>query len=237
MTDEDRPGPRRRPAAGGYARGDEKRITIIKAALERFGEDGYEGASTRQIAREAGVNPPAIQYYFDGKEGLYLACEEYIVAGFAESMRGAYERSEAVDPADPRAALEALCDILDAVADFIFEAVEDDGWARFLARRRNNDGAGPHNESLKQAIEGEMDEHFTRLVGVIIGRPSTDVETCLRSFAVMGQFMALHLDRDRVLERLGWPDLRGPRLAEMKAVIRRQTKAALGYPDAIPPER
>jgi len=61
--------PRRRPAEGGYARGEEVRMKIIEAALRVFGENGYERASTRQIAAEAGVNPPALQYYFDGKGG------------------------------------------------------------------------------------------------------------------------------------------------------------------------
>ena len=68
----------RRPSAGGYARGDETRLRIIEAAIESFGEHGFDGASTRDIAARAGVNAPALQYYFENKEGVYRACAEYI---------------------------------------------------------------------------------------------------------------------------------------------------------------
>src|SRR5256885_1983003 len=64
---------------GGYQRGEETRARIIAAALKLFGERGFSVASTREIATFAGVNAPALQYYFDSKEGLYLACVEHIV--------------------------------------------------------------------------------------------------------------------------------------------------------------
>ena len=47
--------------------------------MRLFGAHGFDGASTRDIAREAGVNAPALQYYFDNKEGVYLACIDYFV--------------------------------------------------------------------------------------------------------------------------------------------------------------
>ena len=60
---------RHKPAAeGGYQRGEETRARIVEAAVVVFGERGYDGASTRDLANAAGVNAPAIQYYFDGKE-------------------------------------------------------------------------------------------------------------------------------------------------------------------------
>jgi TetR/AcrR family transcriptional regulator, regulator of cefoperazone and chloramphenicol sensitivity len=68
-----RPAPTRR-----YPRGEETRQRIVEAAIEVFGVLGYDGASTRLIARQAGVTLPAFQYYFAGKQGLYLACAEYI---------------------------------------------------------------------------------------------------------------------------------------------------------------
>lgn len=46
--------------------------------MEAFGEHGFAGASTRDIASRAGVNAPALQYYFENKEGLYRTCVEAI---------------------------------------------------------------------------------------------------------------------------------------------------------------
>ena len=72
-------GPRRHPSDGGYARGEETRARIIATALRVFGEQGYLQASTRGIAADASVNPPALQYYFGSKEGLHRACAQHII--------------------------------------------------------------------------------------------------------------------------------------------------------------
>ncbi len=85
--------PRRRPKKGGYPRGDETRAQIIATALKIFGEHGYDQASTREIATEAGVNPPALQYYFDGKEGLHRACAQFIIDRASVTLMPALERA------------------------------------------------------------------------------------------------------------------------------------------------
>ena len=41
------------------------------AARAEFARVGYEGASLRGIAREAGVDPALVHHYFDGKAGLF----------------------------------------------------------------------------------------------------------------------------------------------------------------------
>lgn len=48
------------------------RQSILKAAIELFADKGFEGASVRAIVARARVNQAAINYHFDGKDGLYL---------------------------------------------------------------------------------------------------------------------------------------------------------------------
>ncbi len=48
------------------------RHSIIKAAVDLFAEQGFEGASVRDIVTKARVNQAAINYHFKGKDGLYL---------------------------------------------------------------------------------------------------------------------------------------------------------------------
>ena len=43
---------------------------LIEAGIDVFGEHSYEAATTRMIAKKAGVNIAAIPYYFNGKEDL-----------------------------------------------------------------------------------------------------------------------------------------------------------------------
>src|SRR5882724_12890789 len=86
---------------GGYARGEETRARIVTAALRMFGERGFEAASTRDIATSAGVNAPALQYYFDNKEGVYLACAEYIVSRVWEHLSEVIEHAQRTLASEP----------------------------------------------------------------------------------------------------------------------------------------
>jgi AcrR family transcriptional regulator len=47
------------------------RERIMKAAERLFAESGYDGTSIRAIVAKAKVNQAAINYHFDGKDGLY----------------------------------------------------------------------------------------------------------------------------------------------------------------------
>ncbi|MEK2646446.1 TetR/AcrR family transcriptional regulator [Bdellovibrio sp. BCCA] len=55
---------------------------LIHAGLEMFSKLGFDGATTRMIAKKADVNESLIARYFDGKEGLLVA----IIEKFLEEM-------------------------------------------------------------------------------------------------------------------------------------------------------
>lgn len=52
----------------------ERRHLLIEAALRVFCEGSYAGATTAQIAREAGVSEPILYRHFASKRELYFAC-------------------------------------------------------------------------------------------------------------------------------------------------------------------
>jgi AcrR family transcriptional regulator len=52
----------------------ERRSAIIEAALRVFSEGSYAGATTAEIAREAGVSEPLLYRHFSSKRELYFAC-------------------------------------------------------------------------------------------------------------------------------------------------------------------
>ncbi|WP_318847068.1 TetR/AcrR family transcriptional regulator [Chryseobacterium sp. JV558] len=54
-----------------------KEENILFAAEKLFAEKGFEGTSTREIAKEANVNISMISYYFGSKEKLYEKLVEY----------------------------------------------------------------------------------------------------------------------------------------------------------------
>lgn len=66
----------------------DSRSKIIEAALQEFGEHGYDGASTNQICQAAGISKGLLYHYFKSKENLFLAvcskCVEDLEADFAK---------------------------------------------------------------------------------------------------------------------------------------------------------
>ena len=62
---------RRRRAPQPAPRSTETRLRIIEAALHAFGDRGFDGALTRDIAAAAGVQQPLINYHFGSKDGLW----------------------------------------------------------------------------------------------------------------------------------------------------------------------
>jgi AcrR family transcriptional regulator len=62
----------RKPAQPGV----DRRQQILEAALEVFAEQGFDGATTKDIAKRADVTHGLIYFYFDSKEELFLAAFE-----------------------------------------------------------------------------------------------------------------------------------------------------------------
>ena len=48
------------------------RRALLDHATDVFAENGFDGASVREITRRATSNLAAINYHFGGKEALYL---------------------------------------------------------------------------------------------------------------------------------------------------------------------
>ncbi|PRW62783.1 TetR/AcrR family transcriptional regulator [Actinopolyspora mortivallis] len=58
---------------GRRAKGERRRRAIIDATLRVVERDGIAGVSHRNIAREAGVPPASVVYYFDSIDGVLVA--------------------------------------------------------------------------------------------------------------------------------------------------------------------
>jgi AcrR family transcriptional regulator len=216
---------------GGYPRGEETRARIIEAAMALFGERGYEGASTRDIAARAGVNAPALQYYFDSKEGVYLACAEQIVSHVWDHLSDVIGRAEhtalAAD-SDDGALIDAFCEIQAKVADMVFTAhIADSNWRLFMAREQAGLGPAAGFQIVFQQVNRRMYGVTGALVGRLLGKPSNDEEVLIRIMALNGQQMYFqHLHRT-ALGLLDWDVISPNRLALLKRVIREQTATVL----------
>ena len=123
----------------GYDKGEETRRTILDTALTLFGEAGFEGVTTRQIAAAAGVNLPAIKYYFGGKEGLYLDCAGEVLEHW---RRHTGERAESAAAAlggalDAEEARRLLKGVFGDLKNLLADSTGSKAKLEFLSREMN----------------------------------------------------------------------------------------------------
>lgn len=57
---------------------------LLDAALELFSTQGFDGTTTKDIAKKAGVNESLIGRYFDGKEGLFITVIDNHIRSISE---------------------------------------------------------------------------------------------------------------------------------------------------------
>ena len=222
---------RRRPVEGGYARGEETRARIVAAAFKVFGEEGFEQASTRRIAAEAGVTPPTLQYHFDSKEGLHLACGQLladrIMARLEAPLAGA---ARALAAGKPAGAAEAFCALMECLIEHSAAADKTSGWGRFLARA-DAEGAGPALPLVRKAVFGPLLGTCIALTATATRASPKDEHVRLKAMLLMGQLSAFGVGRANTLAVLGWTELDGPRQAKVKRALREIVFAALGVRD------
>lgn len=208
-----------REIAGGYRKGEAARQRILDAAMAAFGAGGFKGATTRQIAEAAGVNLPALKYYFGGKEGLYLACAEEIVESYRSRMTQPI--TEALDALQlnetPEQARIALKQIMAALADQLMVTGEADAWTGFVLREVADPGPAFHilydnvwspgmelvSHLIVRARSGAIDLEAARVEGLLL----------------ISSLTAFGIGRPVALKYLGWPDSSGPRFDQVMTAM------------------
>jgi TetR/AcrR family transcriptional regulator, regulator of cefoperazone and chloramphenicol sensitivity len=220
--------PRRHLAGGGYARGEHTRQRLLEAGIELFAELGYERASTRAIARRAGVSLPALQYYFGGKEGLHRACAEYITEDVRSRLGPAAERvRRALGSRDLTRA--ELLELLRAVVEPFLEGLateRPESWALFFARAQGEHSAA--FEAIFEQIGRRLLATVMEIVSRILGPSAASPEVAIRSVFIVGQLTLVRRARPVMLRALGWPDFAGERLKTLKEVVWQGIACSLG---------
>lgn len=76
------------------------RDRILTAALEEFANRGFDGTTTAEIARRAGVTQPLVHYHFDSKEALWRAAIERALSGAVAAYGGVLAELADLEPID-----------------------------------------------------------------------------------------------------------------------------------------
>jgi TetR/AcrR family transcriptional regulator len=107
----------------------ERRAAVVDTACRVFSRRSYRGATTAEIAREAGVTEPILYRHFASKQALYLACIETAW----QRVQSTWDEAVAAEP-DPRAWTQAMANAFfdfkeqrSAVAQLWLQALTESG--------------------------------------------------------------------------------------------------------------
>jgi AcrR family transcriptional regulator len=171
------------------SRGDQTREALVAAAMDIFGRDGFHAASTRAIARAAGANQALIGYHFGGKQGLYLAVFESILAQVK------------ADVLPLALGITAELDSLEAGATEVPE--------RALACLEFREQQDPTEafELLYRDMYDPLLGVLRRLVGLLLQVDPESETARARAMMILGQIIVFLAARTTALRQMHWEEL------------------------------
>lgn len=201
------------------------RSALIRAGIDLFGRQGFDGTSTREIARAASVNIAGIAYHFGGKAGLHRACGEAIAAIIVESVGRLDAAAMEAAMASPEAAGEAFIAAVAAIAGFMLGRPEAESVARFMVREQMDPSETftvLYEELIRPRHEG-----MCRLFARATGEAAESEAVIIAVSALFGQVMFFRVGRATALARLGWEGIDRPRLETILGVVATSVRATI----------
>lgn len=193
------------------SRGDQTREALVAAAMDIFGRDGFHAASTRAIARAAGANQALIGYHFGGKQGLYLAVFESILAqikadvlplalGITEEL-DSLEAGASEVPGRALACLESLASRM--IMQFSSEKAA--AWPRLVIREQQDPTEA--FELLYRDMYDPLLGVLRRLVGLLLQVDPGSETARARAMMILGQIIVFLAARTTALRQMQWEEL------------------------------
>lgn len=133
---------------------DKTREQILIQATKSFAENGYEGASLREICNSANANVSAVKYHFGDKEGLYRTClSEYAATRLSVV-------ANILTPVNSKEELKIKLQLF--AEDFLSESFNNFDMSRMLFREIEN-----MNTVMEGIFEGTFLQFYKQLAYVL----------------------------------------------------------------------
>jgi AcrR family transcriptional regulator len=204
---------------------DTTREALVRVALERFGANGFEATSTREIANAAGANIAGIVYHFGGKEGLRKACAEYVSGLIGRTLGPALSGVAVERPLGRDEALAQLSRAFETMIDFVAVNPESEPIARFMLREMTQ--PSPAFDLIYDGAMAPMHEALCLLWARATGGEAGSEATRLATLAIFAQALYFRIARRVVLRRLDWRDIGPSQAGAIKRILLRNLDASI----------
>jgi len=204
------------------------RERLLEAAIKVFAEHGFEGASTRLLVKEAGVNISAIPYYFESKDGLYEAVIRHVISLSLEAKgEKLIEIQRALDEGNltQEKAKELLHEFIGGFSGFLLSEMVSPHIPQLIMREQMQ--PTPVFDILYEGLMRPMHETLTGLVAYLTGLSPESQEAVLCAHTIFGQLLIFQTHREFALRRTGWSAYRTDEAAAIIELILRNTDAII----------
>ena len=210
------------------SRGDLTRENLVKTAMKIFARDGFDAASTRTIADEAGVNQALISYHFRNKRGLYLAVFEFIVKDMNSKMGAPMAALKALIE-DENANDELINNVLFAFCDNAIDLLVQEEMtdvAKLILREQQTP-----TEAFDIIYDGFM-VLVISLISNLIGRLRPDFsgeDLKIKTIIMFSQVVAIRAGRSAIMRFLDWENIGSNEAQKLKNQLRENFKLFVEY--------
>ena len=172
----------------------ETKQKLLQTAAKMFAEHGIDGVSTRDLAKESGVNLCSINYYFGTKQNLYDAVLDEVInkiASFAKYKQIPLQNKKL----NPQEELNAfISNMVNFMCSDAVSGVESELLIKEILQPSNT-----YNRLYTEVIE-PMHKRLTGLIMQITGL--TEDEAIIQTHAMMGQIVMFKIHKTALLRRL-----------------------------------
>ena len=157
------------------------RARIVKAAIDEFASRGFKGASMDAIAARTDTTRAMINYYFGGKEKLYIAVLEQVYGEIREA-----EGSLDLDHLPPEEAVRRI-------VEFTYHYyVKHEGFVRLVVAENQARGRYLRKSPMMRTLNRPIIDRLARVIerGQAAGcfRPGVDPVEVHKAIAALGMF-------------------------------------------------
>lgn len=197
---------------------EDPKARIFKAALEEFGMRSLAGARTREIAAKANLNHAAINYYFGGKNELYMELALQI-RDFIKVFNSPYFDSFAkvLESGDPCEARKLILDFLASklsskrVPDYILRSI-------ILIITREELYQTQVFDIFIDVFRAEL-EMLAHLISIVSRGALEGDRARIAAHMIIGQVHIFNSSRAGLQKVAGWEHIKSDRSVEVIGII------------------
>lgn len=194
---------------------------IIDVATKLFAKNGFEGASTREICKQADVNISLISYYFGGKEGLYKKIVENIVLriiNYVQINILQCTSPEVIDALSKEEKIQMLFKAMETIIDYFYS--DNISTEELIIIFREQITSSVTLNSFGFNI-------FKKLLASILEKDENDKEVIFRCLSIVGQMNSARILTQFSLKFLNQDKFMAEDIQLIKNIAIGQTKAIL----------